>query len=203
MSEMSEVIAITGTMGSGKSEVRRILSDFIPTTDCDMLNARLLEPDQAGTRALKKAGLYPETEDGQLDRMALSKMMFDHPEIKKQVEGILHPLILEAMDQWIEKQRGLCAVEVPLLFEANLQDHFNLIWCVMTDPQIALERLETGRHIPREEAQRRLDHQWSPEQKAALSDIIIRNDATKEELHQRVNAALDQSAKIVLKKQSA
>ena len=176
-------IGLCGTMGSGKSTVLSILKDRIPAVDCDSINRDLLLPGHEGYNALKKAGLLMTREDGTADAAAMSRKMFsEDPAYKKQVEGILQNLILEKMKSWMKEQKGLCVVEVPLLFELNLQNLFDEIWCVTASEQTALKRLQEGRGISQETALARLRHQTPAESKIARSTRVITNDGTLEEL---------------------
>lgn len=190
VSEKPWVIAITGSMGSGKSMVRTLLQNRIPTMDCDSINAALLKKEAAGWKALKEAGLLYARESGEIDRQAMADAMFGNPALKVRVESILHRLILSAMQRWIDQQKGLCAVEVPLLFEAGLEKEFDEIWCVMVDQKTALERLEKGRHIGPDEALRRLASQMDPAIKAEKSDAVLYNDGTIADLQAQIDALL-------------
>ncbi len=184
------VIGITGSMGAGKSTLTKLLAKRIPTNDCDAINAKLLQPGQAGYNALKEAGLLFLQADGQIDRPAMANAMFENPKARQQMESILHPLILQKMQEWIEQQEGLCAVEVPLLFELGLEDHFDAIWTVICSQDVALKRLEQGRHIAKSEALRRLALQYPPQQKAKKSDAVLVNDTDVKALEDQVEILL-------------
>lgn len=186
------VIGITGTMGSGKSMAASILKERIPTIDCDAINADLQKPGKAGWKALEKAGFLYVDENGQMDRQKLADVLFEDPSLRKTIEGFLQPLIIEAMDQWIEEQQGLCAVEVPLLFECSLQDHFDQVWTVCCKQDTALQRLQEGRNIQPQEAKRRLALQMEPEQKVKLSDVVLFNDTTPADLQKQIDQHLDE-----------
>lgn len=184
------VIGITGTMGSGKSMAASILKDQIPTNDCDAINAGLQKPGQPGWKALEQAGLLFVDANGQLDKQKLADALFEDPKRRQKIESLLQPLIIEAMDAWIDQQQGVCAVEVPLLFECGLQDHFDQIWTVTCSPDTALKRLQSGRNIPKQEARRRLALQMAPGQKAELSDVVLANDSTPQDLKAQIEKHL-------------
>lgn len=189
MCEVSKkkVIGITGSMGSGKSQVSKIVKKQYPTLDCDKVNAKLLYINHPGYNELKKRNLIVLDCDGNIDKMALSLSMFENPEIKKEVEDILHPLIFEEMHRWINKQTSpLVFIEMPLLFETQSESIFDSIWCVVVRDDIALNRLEKYRHISNEEAKRRLKHQMSPQTKMQKSTHVIYNNGSLIDLEKEV-----------------
>lgn len=63
-----KIIGITGTMGSGKSQVGKILSEKYSVLDCDKVNAELLLPNRKGFEELKERKLIKIDEDGYLDK---------------------------------------------------------------------------------------------------------------------------------------
>lgn len=197
MSKLSKkkVIGITGSMGSGKSEVKRYLSNFYSVLDCDKVNAILLEKGQTGYEQLKKMGILEFDSDMNIDKEKLAKYMFSDNEHKKLVENVLHPLIFEYMNHWIKEQKdGLVFIEMPLLFEIQAQRNFDSIWCVVTDQSIALARLQEYRNFSYEQAIARLSHQMDPELKMKQSHIVLKNNGTKQELYTQIQEALQKEA---------
>lgn len=179
-------------MGSGKSTLTRLAAAYMPVTDCDALNSRLLEKGQPGYQELKRVYPFLFDDAGFLDRKKMADVLFTDPKEKKRMESILHPLIVSAMDTWIARQPGLCAVEVPLLFELGLQDHFDETWCVIADQNTALKRLEQGRNIAPAEALRRLNAQMPAAAKTRMADAVFDNSRDlawlKEQLQNRLHA---------------
>ena len=194
MSKLSEkkVIAITGTMGSGKSKVSEILSHSFPVIDCDRINELLLKKGNEGYFALISKPYIHLLENGEIDKVAMSKSMFTDKKIKNEVESILHPLIFSEIDCWVKAQRkDYVFVEVPLLFEIQAQNHFDQVWCVVCDEEIALSRLQKYRQISSQEAKRRIRTQMSVEEKVKRSQVVINNNGTVEQLREKVMAALE------------
>ena len=178
MSKLSKkkVIGITGSMGSGKSEISRYLRKKYPVLDCDQVNADLLKKGNLGYQKLNDLRIVELDSNGQ---------------IIKEVEAILHPLIFEQMHKWIyEQESSIVFVEMPILFEISAQDHFDSIWCVVADLDVALSRLQTYRNFTREQALARLVSQMNPEEKMAKSDIVLQNNGTVEQLHKQIEEAL-------------
>ena len=93
--------------------------------------------------------------------------------------------------KWIyEQESSIVFVEMPILFEISAQDHFDSIWCVVADLDVALSRLQTYRNFTREQALARLVSQMNPEEKMAKSDIVLQNNGTVEQLHKQIEEAL-------------
>lgn len=185
-----QTLGITGSMGSGKSAARQILAQYIPTIDCDGINRELLQKGCEGWCALKEAGLFYGDPHGEIDKQKMADAMFEDATIRQKMESILQPLIIQKMDEWMEKQNQLCAVEVPLLFECNLQDHFDQVWTIVCEDGIALERLQQGRNISTTEAKRRLALQYPPQKKASQSDVVLHNDQDLQALQEQIEKKL-------------
>lgn len=193
MQEMSktQVIGITGSMGSGKSQVSRLLKKRFPILDCDRVNAKLLEKEQAGWLELKKLAWDIFDENDEINKPALAALMFSDRKKKETVETILHPLIFEKMHQWIDEQTSsLVFVEVPLLFEISAQDHFDEVWCIVCSEKTALYRLENYRHISPSLAKERLAAQMDVKEKIRLSDRVFNNDGTIKQLQEQLELVI-------------
>ena len=193
MSKMSKkkVIGITGSMGSGQSEISRYLRKKYPVLDCDQVNADLLKKGNLGYQKLNDLHIVELDSNGEIIKESLASYMFSNIEHRKQVEAILHPLIFDEMHKWIHEQESLIVfVEMPILFEISAQEHFDSIWCVVADLDVALSRLQTYRNFTREQAMARLVSQMNPEEKMAKSDIVLRNNSTVEQLHMQIEDAL-------------
>ena len=170
-------------MGSGKSEISRYLRKKYPVLDCDQVNADLLKKGNLGYQKLNDLRIVELDSNGQIIKESLASYMFSKAEHRKQVEAILHPLIFE-------QESSIVFVEMPILFEISAQDHFDSIWCVVADLDVALSRLQTYRNFTREQALARLVSQMNPEEKMAKSDIVLQNNGTVEQLHKQIEEAL-------------
>lgn len=181
-----KIIGLTGTIGSGKSTVAKLLAQTYPVIDCDVVNAHLLEPGQKGFEQLKSLD-YIVLKDGKIDKQHMANEIFRDPKKKKEVESLLHPLIFEEVDAWIRQQKGeIVFVEMPILFEIGAQSCFDQIWCVVCNEQTAIERLMKYRNFSYEQAKMRIENQWSQKKKRAQSTIVIDNSGSFDQLTQTV-----------------
>lgn len=194
MSNLSKkkVIALTGSIGSGKSQVSYYLKEKkYPVIDCDEINAKLLERGEDGYNELVKLPWIELDENQNINKIKMATNVFSDLEKKKLVESILHPLIFKKIDEWKEKQTSeLIFVEVPILFEIQAESRFDEVWCVCCDLKTALYRLETYRNFTKEDALARIENQLDPLYKREHSDVVIENNGTLEDLIREIETAL-------------
>jgi dephospho-CoA kinase len=163
-------IALTGGIACGKSLIARYLNELgVQTIDADDIVHELV----------------PEAE-----RRRLAKIVFADPAARKALEARLHPLVRARIDRACADARGdfpLVAI-VPLLFEVQWENDFDIICCVTSDRETQIERMMTTRAYTREEAEARLAAQMPVAEKAAKSHYVIRNDCPRAELRDQVAA---------------
>lgn len=184
-------VAVTGGIASGKSTVChffRNLGAYVVSADAithQLLSSNQLLKQQVvsllGTKVLR---------EGQIDRAAVARIVFDNPNLLGQLEQLIHPLVnAQITKEWqeqLKKQASLFVVEMPLLFETQDSTWYDSIITVTAPQEICKERFFTATGSSSEEYNRRAVRQLSPEKKEALSTIIIKNDSTKEHLEQMV-----------------
>lgn len=186
MSENKKVkIAITGTIGSGKSTVSKYLSEKgYCVFDCDEVNKKLLK-----TRAYEL--LYNDFcecfTNRTLDKAKLSEIVFTNSDKRLKLESIMHPLILNELNSI---NNDLIFAEVPLLFETNWDKYFDSNLLVISDKDISLERLYK-RGLCYLEANKRIDSQMPVSEKMKKADEIIYNNGTLFDLYQKIDEWLN------------
>ncbi len=189
------VIGLTGGIGTGKTTVARILEDLgCALISSDRIGHQLLEP---GTEVYRKVraefGPAIISPDGRIDRPALGKIVFHHPERRQRLNQLTHPAIIariKAEVQRLKANGGDVVIEIPLLFEAGLagKDEIGLdeIWVVAAAPEIQLARVMARDGLGIEEAKRRIEAQMPLEEKIARADVVIYNNGSEGELKREV-----------------
>ena len=177
------LIGITGNIGSGKSAFCNFLAaNGLKVISADAVANQHLE-DPAIKEALIKrystAILSPSNEDngkGIINRKILADIVFGSEEETQYLNSLIHPLVLQDFQRIVEQsnEEALC-FEVPLLFEANLQDCFDYIVLISASLETRLMRLEK-RGEDRTKAQQRMLHQIPDTEKSFLVDLVIEND---------------------------
>ncbi|HPI42102.1 MAG TPA: dephospho-CoA kinase [Candidatus Cloacimonas acidaminovorans] len=177
------LIGITGNIGSGKSAFCNFLAaNGLKVISADAVANQHLE-DPAIKEALIKrystAILSPSNEDngkGIINRKILADIVFGSEEETQYLNSLIHPLVLQDFQRIVEQsnEEALC-FEVPLLFEANLQDCFDYIVLISASLETRLMRLEK-RGEDRTKAQQRMLHQMTDTEKRFLVNLVIEND---------------------------
>jgi dephospho-CoA kinase len=189
-SQKTYTIAITASIGCGKSTVRRCLEELgVPVVDTDNIGHELLNAPNPIYRAVLDYFGHDlvDAPNGPINRKKLGAIIFSDPSAKEALEALLHPAIRLICKRRIAALNAdIVAIEVPLLFEAGQQGDYDEVWAVLAESGVRLRRLIERDHISEAEAQLRIDAQWPQEKKAALANRIIDNSGTIEETKAQV-----------------
>jgi dephospho-CoA kinase len=190
-------VGLTGGIGSGKSEVSRLLAARgAVVIDADLLAREVVEPGTPGLERIA-AEFGPEVlrPDGSLDRPALGTRVFSDPEALARLNAIVHPLVGERTGQLLEQARESGAEvvvhDVPLLVENGLAEMYDAVVVVAATPQTQLDRLVRLRGMSEREAQQRIDAQAPLEAKLAAATHVLHNDGPLAELAPQVDQLWD------------
>lgn len=174
------VIGLTGGIGSGKSTVSRWLSQQgIPIIDADRTVHELYKAPE--TIAAIKAAFGHDilTDKGDIDRMALGRIVFADAQARSQLEQILHPRVRIAMQKqqaaFEAAGKSLCVWDVPLLFEAGYAEKMNEIWVVWVPEATQRERVMQRDALNAQEVRLRIQAQQSLDEKKNKADVVIDN----------------------------
>ena len=187
-------LGVTGGAGSGKSVVcRRLQSHGAAVIMTDELSRRAVEPGMPAyeniVHRFGKAVLAP---DGTIDRAGLRAVIIRDPEKKEILEAIVHPEVFRLMaadeTEAVEKGAAIVAIEVPLLFETGMQDHFDCIATIHVDRETRIQRLMERDRISRADAEALMRIQWPEAEKQKKSDFVIDNTGSLEQ----TKAAVDE-----------
>lgn len=189
-------IAVTGGIACGKSTVARMLLDF----GGDILDTDNVAHDleAAGGAAVPEIarvfGKDVIAEDGSVDRRKLGAKVFTNQEALAKLNSILHPMIANLVDEWMEKETDapFKAILVPLLYEAGFDKKvkWDKILAVVCSTEEQIRRIK-GRGFSEDEALARIRAQLPCEEKAKKADYAIWNDADIRTLECEVKKALD------------
>ncbi len=177
-------IGLTGTIGSGKSTViNYITSKGYSVFDCDKYAHELLTKQSVIDSVSKH---FDCLEDGVISRKKLGAIVFSDKAKLEILNSIIHPLIKQKVKELEEP----VIVDMPLLFEANMEEMFDTIITVSASRDVIVERLIKRDGMTREEALHRISLQIDEKIKKKKSDYVIINDRTKQCLYKEIDKVL-------------
>lgn len=173
------VLGLTGGIACGKSTISLTLAE---------LGAVIIDGDVLSRELTAEGGLaLPEIRDvfgdvvfhpdGTLNRRALGAVVFSDDNARAALDAIMQPLLLEMIRRGIEDARqsaaDVCVLDMPLLYEKELDRLCDRVWCAYIPRDIQLERLMNRDGFTLDEAEDRLRSQLPAGEKAARADVII------------------------------
>lgn len=184
-------VGLTGGIASGKTAVSDALrARGAVVIDADVLAREVVEPGTPGLAAVvDRFGRQVLTEDGRLDREALGRIVFADEAARRDLEAIIHPAV-RARARALEAAADPAAVVVhviPLLVETGQHDDFDVLVVVDVDPERQLERLQERNGLDRAAATSRLAAQASREARLGVADVVVDNNATRQDLSRQVD----------------
>jgi len=188
-----KIISLTGGIGSGKSEVLRILrEDFgAEIIIADQVAHQLMEPGKKGyKRVVEALGDSFLNADGSIDRAKLAKLIFRNKEAVETMNAIIHPMAWKEIEYAIaHSDKNLIVVEAAL-FDEEHNAMFDEIWYVYTDKETRIKRLMEGRGYTREKCLGIMANQASEEEYRRLAAHVVDNNGTVEEIRAQLEQIL-------------
>jgi dephospho-CoA kinase len=173
------VVGLTGNIATGKSVVRKMLEHLgAYGIDADALGHRAIATGAPGHKAVvDNFGKWVLAADGQIDRSKLGQVVFSDAEALEQLEGIIHPLVGQAIDYLIQNtSHDTVVIEAIKLLESEyLMNAVDAVWVTFSPPELQLKRLQEKRGMSEQAALLRINSQSSQESKMAKADLVIRN----------------------------
>jgi len=178
-SKKQAVIGLTGGMLSGKSTALKILKECGAfTLSCDELVREI-----SSRPSVKKK---IENLLGGAEPSFVAQKIFNHSKARKQLEKLLHPLVLAEIAKRLKADKAwLRVVEVPLLFEVGWESYFDFTVAVLSSSKNLQNRL-TERGVKKSDFLKRVSAQFPQEKKASLADICLINDGSLPEFTEKV-----------------
>jgi dephospho-CoA kinase len=167
-------IVVTGGYGSGKSTVIKILSQKL---NCPIFNADYIaNVELKNNKKVKKIfNTY--------NRKIIGDIVFNDKNKLKELENIIHPVVKEQLDLFFIKnnKEKWTISEIPLLFEAQMNNLFDIIILVISDKNIRKKRTNNINF------NKIIKNQLSDNNKIKNRDIIIKNNCSLMFLNEKIN----------------
>ncbi len=184
-------IAVTGGLATGKSTVCRFLKElggYVINAD-EIVRQLLTAENPVGLQVIKLLGPVIIT-NHQIDRKKISNIVFSNPTKLQALESILHPAVRNEINHSFENIRNnntyrFFVAEVPLLYEAQMENEFDTVIAVVADEKTAKERSASE-----DEFERRSRFQLPSAAKSVKATYTIKNDGDLSTLKAQVAALI-------------
>src|SRR5271155_10493 len=184
-------IGLTGGIASGKSTVSQRFAELgVPVIDADVASRAVVLPGTPGlSRIVRRFGPEILGADGELDRRALRNLIFDHPDSRRDLDAILHPLIRAEMETRAAAAVGpYLVMAIPLLVEGGgARGRVDRVLVVDVDEATQLQRVQARDAIGAEQARAILASQASRAARLAAADDVLPNTGSVTDLRQAVD----------------
>ena len=186
-----KIIGVTGSSGSGKTTVCKILKENY--------NAYIMDADEIAKRLSKKGSMYLKSiidyfgddiidNRGELKRKELANIIYENEEKREQLNKLTFIYVVDEIKKNINQLKGkeMIVIDAPLLFESNLNQICDMVIGVIANEEEKIERMLDRDHITEEIAKKRLAIQKDNEFIQENADYIIENNANLEQLKEEI-----------------
>ena len=173
-------IGLTGGIGSGKSYIAKVFEALdIPVFYADNEAKKIINEPQIiinVSEVLQTNIIDPAT--GLANRKKIASIVFNDPEKLKLLNQIIHPAVEQNFIIWCANhaQKKYVIKEAAILFESGSYKKLDGVICVVSPLELRLKRLAVRDNESEAEILKRINNQWSDEQRVALSNWVIHND---------------------------
>lgn len=173
------IIGLTGGIGSGKTTVSKIFE----TMGCTIYYSDEKAKELYFNPSIKKLvinllGTKAYLSPSEINKEYISKTVFSNPSLLHKLNEIIHPAVKEDFTNFKHKfsSKSLIIKESALLFETNINKDVDYSILITAPIDIKIKRVMSRNHISKEEIEKRMNAQWTDEQKKALANAVILND---------------------------
>jgi len=190
---MTKTIAITGGIGSGKSTFCSKLKEkgFKIHSSDEQVAKIYKNPEKKFVTYLRTIGLSKSISKKNIDKKIITKIIFENKQIRKKLELYIFKIVRKKRSDFIkqekQKKTRLIFIDIPLLFENNLEKQFNKVISIIASKRVRLKRLKKTRKMTENQFKNITRSQTSDVVRKKKSDYIIYNNSTLKDYKIKIN----------------
>ena len=194
---MTKTIAITGGIGSGKSTFCSKLKEkgFKIHSSDEQVAKIYKNPEKKFVTYLRTIGLSKSISKKNIDKKIISKIIFENKQIRKKLELYIFKIVRKKRSDFIkqekEKKTRLIFIDIPLLFENNLEKQFHKVISIIASKQARLKRLKKTRKMTETQFKNIIRSQTSDVIRKKKSDYVIYNNSTLKNYKTKINKLIN------------
>ncbi len=188
------VIGLTGGIGTGKSEVSRVLRALgAEVIDANRVGHEAYRPhSQAWVEVVAAFGEAVVQPSGEIDRKRLGAIVFGDSSAMQKLNSIMHPRMADLIRDRIAQFRGegkeVVVVEAALLVEAGWDYLVDEVWVTYSPESAVVQRLQQRNGYSEEEVRRRVGSQLAFEERSKSAQVVVRNTGDVVQLQREVES---------------
>jgi len=185
---MQKSIGLTGGIGSGKTTIANYLASLgIPVYIADDAGKKVMQQQEIIKAIQQKFG-SDIVEENQLNRARLAEIVFNNPDQLKELNAIVHPAVREDYKKWLAEHTDapFLVYESAILFESGSYKDFDYVITITAPLEVRVARVLQRDDTEREQVMKRINAQWTDDQRVSKSDFVIENidiDLAKAEIN--------------------
>ena len=186
------VVGLTGGIASGKTSVAKVLREMGMTVlDADAISRSVTAPGGEALEEVRRT-FGDEVFDGDvLNRRKLGDKVFNDAAARKQLEEIIHPMVIGKMQRLTEEAQGSIVFwDVPLLYETGMDKSCREVWCVYVSFREQVRRVMRRDGLSRRQALARINSQMPVAEKKDRAEHLIDTSGSYRATRRRVRGLM-------------
>ena len=174
-----KIVGITGGIGSGKTFVCHILESMgYPVFYSDKeAKAILMNDSNVKQQIIDLFGGESYQNNGNLNRDFLASKIFSDKKLLSKMNSIVHPAVRQYFKIWTEKQKSKIVFnEAAIIFEIGIAKNYDDVILVTASKDTKIKRIQKRDKSSIQDIEKRMNNQWTDEQKKKLTEFVIDND---------------------------
>ena len=194
---MTKTIAITGGIGSGKSTFCNKLKEkgFKIHSSDEQVAKIYNNPEKKLVTYLRAIGLSKSISKKNIDKKIISKIIFENKQIRKKLELYIFKIVRKKRSDFIKKEKQkktrLIFIDIPLLFENNLEKKFHKVISIIASKQVRLKRLKKTRKMNEKQFKNITRSQTTDIIRKKKSNYVIYNNSTLKDYNTKINKLIN------------
>jgi dephospho-CoA kinase len=172
-------VGLTGGIGSGKSTVAKLFEVMgVPVYNSDLRAKEMYYRPDVKEQVIRLLGTNAYNANGKIDPKHISNIIFRDSSILSKVNSIIHPAVEVDFKEFIAQHpdQKFILKESALLFETGIYKKLDKVILVTSPLELRIARVQSRDNISADEVKKRIQHQLPDEEKAPISNFVIKND---------------------------
>ena len=191
------IIGITGSIGSGKSTAAKLFGrHWYAIIDADEIGHDIIKRNSpAYKKIINDLGSKILNKNRNINRKKLGNIVFNDIKKLKDLNSIMHPIIIQEIKNQIKKIKKVCGnkakiiIDAPLLLETKIKDLVDKVVVVKCNKENIIKRL--SKKFPKEKIEKILKSQMPLNEKLKHADFVIDNNKNFKHLENQVKRIME------------